>query len=164
MTSLLQKLLFALFLPLIAVLVILLIPVLLVVALVSRTRDRMWMRRFRRENDGRKFFIWSRRRGWASLIENNVLPVLESDIEPILIDKSRGNDLVRALWLSGKTAARPYFVIVCENEIRTMSVNECLTRFRTRGAVDQSVQEEVREILAAEIADLVVFNSEQPDS
>ena len=126
-----------------------LILLVVVAAAITAGRDRLWLRRFLREHEGKVFLVCKRGRDWYEFINNNVAPVLP-DVTIVWLERNSRSPVVRALSIrSLKSYPRPMLVLVTARRLRTESLHAELVAVKEQSAKRRpELQQQVQSIVA----------------
>ena len=112
--------------------------------------------RFCRENCGKIFLICSRRRGWYEFLENNLIPAIPENIEPVWIESKYKDRKVKPLFVAMNRfyspASKPFLLKVESNTLRRKSLNGILQNYKSKGKKDSSIHRDLNKIVEEQVA------------
>ena len=112
-------------------------------------------RRFLALHDGELFFVAQPKRGWRECLENNLLPVLRSEVGVLWPGEPFYERFYRLLRSNGLVVPRPFTLRIEGSTLVVQPLNRALQELRQRGAADPSAQAQAALKLRSLAPDLV---------
>lgn len=129
--------------------------ILIVIALCVSVYSWFWVACFCWTHVGQVYLICSRKRGWEPFLQNNVTPVLPTEILPIWLESPAPfANVVRAGRLANVFLAKPFLIRVTRFRLLSAPLNSQLADLKCFGAVSELARRDVREILNATLIEL----------
>ena len=127
-----------------------LLAVLVVVAICVAAYRQLWLLRFCWKHAGNAYLVCSRKRGWESLLQNNVLPVVPDRLVPIWMECPGPHaDVVAAARMSNVFLPKPFVLHVTRFRLESAPLNPELRHLKHQAAVSEAARRDARRILEA---------------
>ena len=116
-----------------------------------------WLRRliYCMTHANKVYLVCGRQRGWEPFVQNNLIPSLPGDVEPIWQHSPQGHKMVfRLVQSTAYGTSIPFFVLVTPFTVKCHSLNDSLQQLKRQGKTCENTQATAAKIASEELAAL----------